>query len=136
MTDCIFCKIMAGEIPCTKVYEDDNIFAFLDISPVYKGHTLVIPKIHCASINDIEEEVLHKWMSGVQKVAKAVQSGTGVKGVNLIMNNGSTAGQIVFHAHMHIIPRAEGTAFPALPHSKYEEGEDKAYAEKISSNCQ
>ena len=133
MMDCIFCKIIAGEIPCTKLYEDDHIFAFLDINPVYKGHTLVVPKHHCVNIHDMPRDVLDAFFEGVQKMASAVNAGVGTQGVNLIMNNGGDAGQIVFHAHMHIIPRTAGSKFPGLPHNPYNEGEDKEFAMKIQA---
>ena len=133
MNDCIFCKIIAGEIPSLKVYEDDNVFAFLDISPNNPGHTLVIPKKHYADITDIPEEELHNMMDAVKKISTALLENTEASGVNLIMNNKPEAGQLVFHAHMHVIPRIPGDGFKHWPAGQYAEGEGEAVQEKIVS---
>jgi len=106
MTDCIFCKIVKGEVPADKVYEDDHSFAFLDISPVTAGHTLVIPKKHYVTIMDMEKEDLDKFMETVQKVSKAIEKYS--EGVNLLQNNHEVAGQVVPHVHFHVIPRRAG----------------------------
>ncbi len=107
MVDCIFCKLAKGEIPCAKVYEDKYVLAFLDISPINKGHTLVIPKKHYASIMDLPKPLLHKVIDVVQKVSKALLA-TPESGVNITQNNGAAAGQFVFHAHFHVMPRHAG----------------------------
>lgn len=101
----LFKKIMAGEIPCEKVYEDEHAFAFLDINPVNVGHTLVIPKKWSSGLLDADPEVLKHVIVAVQKVAKAVMSATGAAGYNIHQNEGEVAGQKVFHLHFHIIPR-------------------------------
>ena len=106
MSDCIFCKIVAGEVPAHKVYEDDFALAFLDISPTTPGHTLVIPKEHHEKFDDIPEETLGSYMNAVQKVSKAVDAYS--EGFNLLQNNGRVAGQLVFHVHFHVIPRRAG----------------------------
>lgn len=119
MSDCIFCKIIKGDIPCTKVYEDEQVLAFLDIGPITRGHTLVMPKKHHASLFDLPEEDFAAMMRSVQKISAAVFKGVGATGLNLLQNNFRSAGQQVDHVHMHIVPRTEGdgfmTTWPTLP---------------------
>lgn len=105
MPDCIFCKIVAGEIPSNKVYEDDAILAFLDIHPTNPGHTLVIPKAHHNDLLDTPADLLAKLMQVVAKITPAIIKGVGAEAFNLGVNNGATAGQIIFHTHFHIMPR-------------------------------
>lgn len=105
MENCIFCKIIAGEIPVEKVYEDEKIFAFLDTHPVNIGHTLVMPKEHYLSIYDTPDELLADLAPVLKKLSIAVKSAVGADGINIEMNNGPAAGQIVFHTHVHVIPR-------------------------------
>ena len=106
-SECIFCKIIAGELPSTKVYEDDDILAFMDIGPVIKGHTLVIPKKHYDPIMETPVEIIAKMMNVVQGIARAQVNGLKAEGVNIIQNNGRVAGQLVPHVHFHVIPRFE-----------------------------
>ena len=106
MHDCVFCKIVSGEIPTQKVYEDEHSLVFLDINPVSKGHTLVIPKTHYESLSHIPEKDFILYMQVVQKVVKALMKYT--EGVNVLENNGKDAGQLVPHVHFHIIPRRPG----------------------------
>ena len=103
-TDCIFCKIVAGEIPCSKVHEDEHTLAFLDISPAVEGHTLVIPKEHCTDLPDAPTEVLEACMTTAARITRGLK-GWGADGVNLLQNNGPAAGQVVFHIHFHLFPR-------------------------------
>lgn len=105
MDNCIFCKIVAGEIPSSKVYEDDNILAFLDISQVTPGHTLVIPKKHVRNVLEMSSDDAAQLFSYVPKLAKAVKQATQANGLNIINNNEAAAGQSVFHTHIHLIPR-------------------------------
>jgi len=105
LDNCIFCKITNGDIPSAKVYEDENVYAFLDISQVTKGHTLVIPKEHNENLFELNPETAGPFFQSVQKVAQAIQAAFSPKGLNLLNNNGETAGQTVFHYHMHLIPR-------------------------------
>jgi histidine triad (HIT) family protein len=133
MEDCIFCKIINGEIPCTKVYEDDKIFSFLDIAPVSKGHTLVIPKEHHKDLLDMPDNILAEVAKATKKIAKAVVKVTRATGFNLHQNNGPKAGQGVMHFHFHIIPRHEDDGLKHWPQGSYEEGEDKKIAEDIKS---
>ena len=106
--DCLFCKIIKGEIPSSKVYEDERVFAFLDIGPINKGHTLVIPKKHVTNIFDIETEDLDALSEAVRKIAPAVKKALDADGVNIMSSNGEAAGQVIMHSHIHIIPRFKG----------------------------
>jgi len=136
MTDCIFCKIIAGDIPCAKVYEDDDTLAFLDIAPNNKGHTLVVSKKHYETILDTPDDMLCRIISAVKKVAAAVKKGTGCGGFNVTQNNYRIAGQLVPHIHFHIIPRIEGDEFKFWPQGKYEEGEMEKWRAKIAKELE
>jgi histidine triad (HIT) family protein len=103
--DCIFCKIIAGEIPSAKVYEDDHVLAFLDISQVTKGHTLVIPKTHTKNIYETSSEVAKELFARIPQIANAIKSAYQPVGMNLLNNNEAAADQSVFHLHIHLIPR-------------------------------
>jgi histidine triad (HIT) family protein len=132
MDDCIFCKIVEKEIPCEKIYEDDIALAFLDINPVNLGHTLVIPKKHFENIYDLEEDTAVHIMKIVKKISAALKK-SGADGINVVINNGKAAGQVVFHCHTHVIPRYDGDALLPWPTKKPEEGEMKKIAQKIIS---
>ena len=103
--NCVFCAIEAGEIPSFKIYEDDRVLAFLDINPFSKGHTLVIPKVHCEGLLDADEDVLAALVLRVKKVAGRLKAALGCDGFNILQNNGEAAGQTVKHIHFHIVPR-------------------------------
>ncbi len=105
MSDCIFCKIVAGEIPSAKVYENEHVVAFLDISQVTKGHTLIIPKVHKENIFELDEETARHVFEAVPAISRALKAEFQPDGLNTINNNGEIAGQTVFHYHMHLIPR-------------------------------
>ncbi|RNF39456.1 HIT family protein [Planococcus salinus] len=105
MTDCIFCKIIEGEIPSVKVYEDDHVYAFMDIMPLSKGHTLLIPKSHKANIYELSSEEAANLFSVAPKIAQAIKETFEPVGMNLLNNAGEQAGQSVFHFHLHFIPR-------------------------------
>ena len=105
--DCIFCKIIEGEIPSTKVYEDDQIFAFMDIAPATPGHLLVIPKQHYRNIFDIPRETAGKIMGVGTQLANAIKVALNPDGLNLFQSNEPAAFQTVFHFHLHLIPRWE-----------------------------
>lgn len=109
MDDCIFCKIAKGEVPCYKVYEDDNYLAFLDVQPFTKGHILVLPKVHYANILEIPEEVLCGLMSVTKKVSIKIDKELHPSGIFINQNNGKKAGQSIMHFHMHIKPIYEDT---------------------------
>ena len=106
--DCIFCKIVSGEIPCTKVFEDDRVLAFMDINPLNDGHLLVIPKTHAATILDIDEADFAAVTKAVHRIAGAVQDALKPDGINVLQLNGKAANQVVPHLHVHIIPRWTG----------------------------
>lgn len=106
---CIFCKIINGEIPSKKIYEDEDIVAILDISQATKGHTLVLPKKHFANILEIEDYEYLKVMDRVKDLASVITKTFNASGVNILNNCGQTAGQTVMHFHVHIIPRYENT---------------------------
>ena len=109
MTDCIFCKIIEGQIPSAKVYEDEDVYAFLDITQVTPGHTLVIPKTHVANIFEYDEDLATKLMTKLPKISRAVRRAfPDMLGLNILNNNGQAAGQTVFHSHIHLIPRYQG----------------------------
>jgi histidine triad (HIT) family protein len=106
--DCIFCKIAAGEIPCTKIFEDDITLAFMDIAPISKGHLLVIPKNHFDNILEIDEETYGRLFSVICRVAKAVGASIIPDGMTVMQLNGKAANQEVPHLHIHIVPRWTG----------------------------
>jgi len=103
--NCIFCKIVRGELPSTKLYEDAQVLAFMDIGPIVKGHVLVIPKQHFDPLTATPPDLLAKVMTVVQKVMKAQMNGLKADGVNVHQSNGAVAGQVVPHVHFHVIPR-------------------------------
>ena len=109
MSDCLFCKIINGEIPSTKVYEDEHVFAFMDIMPLTKGHTLLIPKTHCKDLFEMPEDVAANLYKAAPKVANAIKTAFNPVGLNTVNNNGAPAGQTVFHYHLHLIPRYDET---------------------------
>lgn len=106
--DCIFCKIAAGRIPSHKVYEDDHVFAFLDINPLSEGHTLIIPKHHCVTLDQLPADSLAACGLAAKKLAPAITKVSNCPDWNLLQNNGKLAGQVVMHVHFHLIPRREG----------------------------
>ncbi|MCJ7843597.1 HIT domain-containing protein [Lederbergia sp. NSJ-179] len=108
MKDCIFCKIAKGEAKSWKVYEDEHAYAFLDINPVSKYHTLIIPKKHYENIFDITEEELLKVISVVKKVVSLYNNKLGIKNVQIVNSSGAEAQQDVFHFHVHVVPRTLG----------------------------
>ena len=106
MTDCVFCMIRDGDIPARKVYEDENVFAILDMSQVTPGHTLLIPKTHVRNIFDYDEELAQNVFGAVPKVARALRDfHPDVEGLNVLVNNEEVAFQTVFHSHVHLLPR-------------------------------
>jgi histidine triad (HIT) family protein len=134
LMSCVFCEIIKGNIPSYKVYEDDDVYAFLDIAPVSYGHTLVVPKEHYTNMEAIPEEVLRKLITAVKKVGKAVKEGLGVAGYNISENNDPVAGQVIPHIHFHIIPRRRGDGLKLWPQGKYGDGEAEDVAKKIKKS--
>ncbi len=134
MTDCLFCKIISGEIPSTKVYEDDTVLAFLDIHPVNIGHTLVIPKSHHINLYETPDPTLAQMISVAKKLSIAIKSALNTDGINIEMNNDSVAGQIIFHTHIHIVPRFSGDGFTHWNGARpYRETEMAEVAQKITA---
>jgi len=105
MSDCIFCKIAAGEIPCHKIAESDNVIAFLDVMPITRGHLLVIPKKHVELVYDAEPELMAEVMSTAVKLSATAKKVLKCDGMNLLLNTEKCAGQVVPHVHLHLIPR-------------------------------
>ena len=132
-TDNIFAKILRGEMPASKVYEDDDILAFMDIMPRADGHTLVIPKQPARNLLDIEPDTLATLMKGVQHVAKGVVTAMGADGLTVQQFNEAAGGQVVYHIHFHVIPRWDGVRMKP-PASEMEDPEVlQAHAAKISA---
>ena len=135
MEDCIFCKVINGEIPCFKVYEDDRVLAFMDINPISPGHTLIIPKNHAANLAEISNEDLAAVHRASKNVLSGIETALNASGVACVQLNGRGVNQVVMHYHLHLIPKIPGG--PDLPVSKWEiipgdMDEIKATAEKIS----
>ena len=131
--NCLFCKIVLGQIPATKIYENDNVLSFLDIGPVTTGHTLIIPKQHYEKVDQCPPEILGLVFSCMGKVAGAVCNAMNADGYNVLCNNGQAAGQVIGHLHFHIIPRTTGDGvFDHWPSFKYAEGKIEEIAEQIS----
>jgi histidine triad (HIT) family protein len=105
---CVFCKIVAGQIPCHKVFEDGDTLAFLDVGPLAEGHLLVIPKEHYARMDEMPSELAGRVMAHLPRLSAIVSQVTGKSGFNVLQNNDTVAGQLVPHVHFHIIPRAAG----------------------------
>ena len=129
--DCVFCKIARGEVPSYKVYEDEKTFAFLDISPVSSGHVLVIPKKHATDIFEIEESEWNAVMKTARTIAHTLEKAFAPQGINLVMNNRALAGQAVFHAHVHVVPRSEDDRYKSWLGKSFSESEGREIAEKI-----
>ncbi len=129
---CIFCKIIAGEIPSYKVYEDENTLAFLDINPVNPGHTLVMPKKHFVNLEETDEATLCQVIKTVKKVGESLKKNLGTPGYNVLVNNDPVAGQIVPHLHFHVTPRLEDDGLQLWPQKKYGSGEAEAILKKIN----
>ena len=136
MDGCIFCKIVKGEIPSFKVYEDDRIFAFVDINPITEGHTLIIPKAHAENLWEISEEDITAIHRTSKKIAAALKEVLGPVGIAVLQLNGKVVNQVVMHYHLHLIPKAEGG--PALKMTEWElipgdMDKIKAIGEKITA---
>jgi len=131
---CIFCKIIAGEIPCAKVLETDSVIAFLDIGPVAPGHVLVVPKEHYTTLADTPSAILSALAAELPRLARAVRLATAAPGLNLVQNNGREAGQVVDHVHFHLIPRTHNDEFRVhWPRKKYEDDAMERMRERIAN---
>ena len=135
MDGCVFCKMVEGSIPVTKVYEDEAVLAFLDIGPISDGHTLVIPKRHCERLHECAPEVLADVATRLGRIAEAVVKALDADGYNVLSNNGAAAGQVVDHLHFHVIPRKAGDrVFARWPAYKYGKGQIEDIAARIRSH--
>jgi len=138
MNNCIFCKITKGEIDSAKIWEDDDIFVFLDINPLTKGHCLVIPKNHFENIFDIDKNILQKIIVASKNISEKIKTSLKADGLNLLQSNGSRAGQEILHFHLHIIPRYENDGIAGnwghIQPQKAELEELKKLAEEITKN--
>ena len=129
--DCLFCKIVAGKIPCQKIYENTSTLAFLSINPVNFGHVLVVPKKHSADLLDTDDTSAGDIMIAAKHVASAVMKSMGAEGFNVSMNNKGAAGQVIFHAHVHIIPRFSTDGFRHWSHKETTPAQLEETAKKI-----
>ncbi len=135
MAECVFCDIIAGNIPAAKLIETDKVLSFLDISPVNPGHALVVPKRHVASLLDLTQDELHVAIFIAKRVAGAVLEATGSPAFNILQNDGKAAGQIVDHVHLHVIPRSPDDGFSfGWRQLKYEEGALQSLQRAIQQN--
>ncbi|HET6848104.1 MAG TPA: HIT family protein [Gaiellales bacterium] len=108
MDDCIFCRIVAGDLPSTRIHEDDRSIVIMDIYPATRGHALVIPRAHARDITDIPDDDLAHCAAVAKQIAGRAVSGLGAQGVTIMQSNGAAAWQTVFHYHVHVIPRYDG----------------------------
>jgi histidine triad (HIT) family protein len=131
MNDCIFCKIINREIPSNIIYEDEDSLAILDLRPVSKGHSLVMPKKHTEDFIGTDDETLQKIMPKVKKVAAALTKVTSAAGINITTKNGAAAGQVIFHLHFHLIPRYRSDGLQPWPHHESEPKTREELAEEI-----
>ncbi len=132
--NCIFCRIIAGEIPSATIFEDQDFKAILDVGPAVKGHVLLLPKEHCADAFELPEDLAEKVLPTAQKIARHMKAQLNCQGLHMLQNNGVAAGQTVFHYHLHLIPRFEGEDGALLTWSTqtYEEGEMETMREKLA----
>ena len=130
--DCIFCRIISGEIPSTTIYENSKFKVIMDIAPANKGHVLILPKEHYDNIYDIDTATAGELFELAVMTARALKSVLDCDGMNILQNNGTVAGQTVFHFHMHIIPRYEGdTVNIGWKELSYDDGEMEQLREAI-----
>jgi histidine triad (HIT) family protein len=131
-TDCIFCNIASKEIPAEVLYENDKVISVLDINPIHFGHALIIPKQHCNDFLDLPDETYHSILQAAKIVTQALVQSLNLEGYNLFSNNGTIAGQSVFHFHLHITPRYRDDNIRfVLNLKKYSDGEMKEYGTMI-----
>ena len=131
--NCVFCKIVSGELSTHKIYENSDVLVFLDIHPVNKGHSLVIPKKHYDNIYETPEDTLANMITVAKIVSRGLKAGLKAEGVNVTMNNDSMAGQVIFHSHMHVIPRFSGDGFgPWISKGPYASGEAERMRDTIT----
>ncbi len=135
--DCVFCKIVAGEIPSAKVAESDRAYAFMDVGPIAVGHTLVVPRDHYETIMDMPLEAVSAVYELAARIAPAVRKAVEAEGLNVLQNNGCVAGQVVPHVHVHLIPRAAGDGLHwPWPARKADPEELERLARKITAGME
>lgn len=133
--DCVFCKVVSGQIPSVKIYENDKVLAFLDIGPISEGHTLVIHKQHTTSVANTAPSMMQELAEVLPRLSKAVQKAMDADGYNVLCNNGAAAGQVVEHLHFHIIPRKMNDGvFNRWPSFQYPQGRAEELVQKIIQN--
>ncbi|MDM8526155.1 HIT family protein [Desulfococcaceae bacterium HSG8] len=118
MENCIFCKIVKGDIPCIRIYEDDKVLSFADVNPISDGHTLIIPKRHAENIWEVSEEEIAAIHLASQKIANAMKAATDIDGIAFLQLNGRGVNQVVMHYHLHLIPRPAGA--PEITMTKWD----------------
>lgn len=133
---CVFCRIVDGSIPSTRVYEDETVVAFLDLHPTTTGHTLVIPRVHSEALLDTNSAVLQALLPSIQRVARGICKALQVDGFNLHQNNGSVAGQVIPHLHFHIIPRRPDDGLRHWPHMTNPSDDREVLARRIAEAIQ
>ncbi|MCD6589699.1 HIT family protein [Candidatus Woesearchaeota archaeon] len=131
MEDCIFCKIINGEIPSNKIYESENFVAFLDIMPINPGHTLIVSKKHYENMDELPGELGEELLRVIKTVARAIVKAVNADGYNIGMNNGRAAGQLVMHAHIHIIPRFKEDGLKSWPQKRMDDSKLREIGKKI-----
>lgn len=129
--NCIFCKIIKKEIPSDIIFENKDFIAILDINPVNKGHILILIKNHCKNLTDFPEDKGKELIIFAKKISNAIVKATNADGFNFSMNNEAPAGQMIFHAHFHLIPRFKEDGLRHWPHKQYLDGEREQLANKI-----
>ena len=135
-SDCIFCKIARGDIPCTKIFENEQVMAFLDINPWAGGHSLIIPKEHFARLEECSPAALAALAAPLPALSRAIMQAVGAEACNVLMNNGRSAGQLVDHVHLHLIPRRpDDRIIRHAPQKTYPEGQMNDIAEHIKKRC-
>jgi histidine triad (HIT) family protein len=134
MEDCVFCKIVRGDIPSAQIYEDEDFVAFVDLKPNNYGHSLLVPKVHYKNIYELDGCAKNRLAEVIQRMSAAIKEAMNADGINVHMNNDSAAGQVIFHQHTHIIPRFENDGLEHFVQKEYEYPEQRAeIAEKIRS---
>lgn len=131
MSDCLFCRIITGEVPSQKVYEDEDVFAFLDIQPVNVGHTLIVPKAHYENCGETPDDAMAAVIAVAKRVGAAALRVTGAQGYNVGINCGAVAGQVIMHTHVHVMPRFEGDGLRHWPKLAVSKDEMDSAAEKM-----
>jgi len=136
-SDCVFCRILSGEIPSEILFENDRVVAILDVNPIHFGHALVLPRMHYRDFLELDPQCYSSLLDAAKVVSKALVEGLGLEGFNIFSNNGRIAGQSVFHFHLHVTPRYQDDDIHfVLKLKKYKNGEMKHYADLIRNHIE